>query len=158
MLSFKLQVETPRDRGNDIVKEAIVAFKEGLDKLRDLVESQWLMKAGQELDTTFKDYSDAIKVRKLSNGLELSLKGWLPVALETGCPRFDMKPGLLGNRYSRVIPIHDGPIFRTVSVNSPPNSWWHPGLQARDFYGKMEKDADQLLERSFGLTLDRISV
>lgn len=91
------------------------------------------------------------------------LKGWLPLALERGISRFDMKPGLLagpkarlsksGARYN-VIPIQIGtlgdmPNFRVVSDKSPKRSWIHPGLEPRNFV----KTAVESLRREYPVSI-----
>ena len=85
-----------------------------------------------------------------------ALEGWLPVSLEDGVDSFDMKPGLMrspkvkisksGKKYMN-IPVFKAAFsnpylkavkasaFRTVTENSHPNSWIHPGLDARNLFG-----------------------
>lgn len=75
------------------------------------------------------------------------LKGWLPLALERGVRRFDMKPGFLssskvktskiGTKYL-VVPIQKGSLisdveFKTVTSKSRRRSWIHPGIKAKSF-------------------------
>lgn len=94
------------------------------------IERTWKEKAEGSLSTTYDEYMRGVTFNVEQDGLSVQLSGWLPVAMEEGAERFDMKPGLLGGRQSRVIRLHNGK-FRTVSLQSPAWSWWHPGIEAR---------------------------
>jgi len=74
----------------------------------------------------------------------------IAILLEEGWKPFDMKPGLLAGRFSRVVPlrIQGQTKFRTVSRNSPPSSWQHPGYrgagvvpEVRAMVGRIVKEA-----------------
>src|SRR5690349_4372126 len=96
------------------------------------IENAFKEKANDLLDKSRVKYLEGLS---FSTNIEAdsviaTVSGWLPVAVEEGAQAFDMKPGLLKGRRSRVIPLHTGEL-RTVSINSRPESWWHPGIQAR---------------------------
>jgi len=135
------------------------AIYEGLKELRNEVEMTWNRYAQMAFDTSAKEYMAgvSVKVNSQADGIQIDIQGWLPVALETGAPRFDMKPGLLKGRDFRVIPMHDGE-FRTVSKTSPKDSWWHPGFQGRRIHEQIEWESSDMLERAFGPAFDRIKV
>lgn len=59
------------------------------------------------------------------------VKDKIAALLEKGWRAFDMKPGLLRGKLSRVIPLQlpSGTEFRTVSRSSPAGSWQHPGYK-----------------------------
>lgn len=104
-------------------------------------------------------------------------------ALEFGLDRFDMKPGLLkkaqtntgirgawarmkgtskpGFHAYRIIPIEDPntgqKVFRTVSVNSPPSSWIHPGLDGIHIRVDLYHELDQnLIPKYMGELIDSL--
>jgi hypothetical protein len=132
-------------------------YQAGLNAFRDEVEKAFMAKAQVKLSSTFDEFKDGVRVAIAGDGVEIHVEGWLPVALETGHERFDMKPGLLDGRDYRVIPMHDGE-FRTVSKNSPSESWWHPGFEPRNIHKDIEDDVDGMLKRSFTPAFDRIKV
>ena len=96
----------------------------------------WKTLAGQKLKSSRNAYIKGINVGTDSK-LEatLTLTGFLPNAVELGYKGYDMKPGLLAGRTSRVIPLNVNryidmkkpKVFATVSTGSHPDSWIHPG-------------------------------
>jgi hypothetical protein len=89
--------------------------------------------------------------------VDVRLTGWVPVAIEQGAPRFDMKPGILGSRESRVIPLDKDPVeFRTMKAQS--SGWWHPGLQARSIAAQVQKEMPRLVDDVFKPLTARIKV
>lgn len=154
-VGFQTKVLGPNGQAlNNAVDKAV---SEGLDNLVNELETRWLRHAEMKLNTSIQDYMEGVSVAKTKDGAEITIKGWLPVALETGAPGFDMKPGLLAGRDFRVIPMHDGE-FRTVSKNSPPESWKHPGLEARNIHEAVEAEADDIIQKSFGSAFERIRI
>lgn len=90
------------------------------------------------------------------------LKGWLPLALERGVRRYDMKPGFMsspnvkiskkGVRYL-VVPIQKGTLysdveFKTVTSKSRKRSWIHPGIKAKNFTQKAVEHVRSLYPQS----------
>lgn len=68
---------------------------QSLVQLAQATKSAWASSAKQALNTTAKDYIDAIQVKVrtgTSPSLELSLKGAWANKLESGFPPYDMKP------------------------------------------------------------------
>jgi hypothetical protein len=153
--NFKVEVKGPK--GSDVEKAVDKAMKEGMEQLRNEMEMQWMRHAQMKLKTTSKQFMDGVNITQVPDGIDIEISGWLPVALETGAPSFDMKPGLLGNRSSRVIKLHDGE-FRTVSKNSPQDSWIHPGFESRNIHEAVEAEADDMIKASFGPAFERIKV
>ncbi len=104
----------------------------------------------QELSPeTAKKYAMGLGVPKMVGPMEavMSLKGFLPTALESGMKGFDMKPSWLASPKAKVakdgslfmaIPITKNGIteFRTMSTKSPKKSWRHPGIHAYNFFEK----------------------
>ena len=133
-------------------------LKRGMREYRDEIEQEWRLMVYQTTNTTTDAYLAGLTV-EIQGGdtVVASVDGWLPIALETGVPRFDMKPGLLKGRISRVIRLANGN-FRTVSINSPKDSWWHPGIQARDIASKIEREAPKIMEEVFNRAMARVKV
>ena len=156
--SLRFGVDLPEFDLDKMSEEIEEMVRDGMPKLRRKIRAAWDEKASQIFSaSTQKRYMQGVRfsVDKDSLEIDVVIKGWLPVALETGAPRFDMKPGLLQGRDSRVIPMHDGG-FRTVSIRSPQDSWWHPGLQATDLAGEVQKEIPDMLPKVF--TRKRVGV
>lgn len=93
----------------------------------------WIAEAGRRLKSSKRQYQEAIMLEGVSgSSFTISLTDPLAVAVETGAPGFDMKPGLLG----QVVPMNLGkqevpasPTFRTVTSAG---KWKHPGWEARN--------------------------
>lgn len=142
---------------SQIEKATMKGFQLGLTAFRDEVEKAFLAKAQMKLSSTFDAFKQGVRVTAGGEDVSINIEGWLPVALESGHQRFDMKPGLLDGRAFRVIPMHDGE-FRTVSTKSSPESWWHPGFEAKEIHKDIENDVDEMLKRAFVPAFDRIKV
>ncbi len=132
------------------------AIQEGLRKFRDEIEQLWHQKANEQLNTTVNDYLRGLSITITRDGVEAEITGFLPVALEGGLPTFDMKPGLTARGGKVIIPINGG--FRSVSAKSPSDSWWHPGLQARNIGEQVKKEAPKIAKKIFGELLRRVEV
>lgn len=78
------------------------------------------------------------------------LSDFVATLLETGWKRFDMKPGLLGDRKHRVIPLlTDGQRrFRSVSVKSLPSSWIHPGFRGAHLAERVRRSIGRLVKEA----------
>jgi hypothetical protein len=128
----------------DFDKEAARA----LQAFRDEVQRMYEEKARASLKTSSDKYLAGLSVSVSGDdGVEALIQGWLPVALDTeGAGRFDMKPGLLGGRAVRTIRLENGNI-RTVSTMSPPGSWWHPGIQARNISDQVKAEEHAMHEK-----------
>lgn len=92
--------------------------------------------AQQKLSTdTARQYVAGLSVKPVDAGVQIQLRGALPLMIERGAQPFDMKPGLLrkakvsktGERYQDV-PIGKTGMIRRVSTDSPVGSWIHPGI------------------------------
>lgn len=128
-----------------------------LDRLSNAIENLWRVKAQEELKNTSDVYMKGVKVRVDNGAIRIDLEGWLPVALETGAEKFDLKPGFLGNRQSRVIPFGNN-VYRTVSQTSPKDSWWHPGLGARAIREKVVTALTRVAGEIFSAEFERLSI
>jgi len=153
--TYRIEIKGPSS--SQIEKAVMAAHKQGSAALAKEVERVWREKAQSVLDSSLTEYMDGLIVRADVDGVEATLSGWLPVALESGAQRFDMKPGLLKNRTSRVIPMHDGE-FRTVSKTSPPSSWWHPGFEAYDIHEEVFKETEDMIAKAYTPAFSRIKI
>lgn len=143
------------DKAERIFDEELkIAFK----AWQHLIEWSYKEQAENELRTTSKEYLKGLSTRIVDDGVMATLDGWLPAALEEGVPRFDLKPGFLKGRQWRVIPVGaPGQIrFRTVSQHSPKDSWWHPGLEARNISERVREDVRVPAQRLFQDIFKRI--
>lgn len=68
--------------------------------------------------------------------------------LEKGWERFDMKPGLLRAKSRRAIPLLEGEVIRTVSVNSPAGFWIHPGFDGAKVVDKVQATISAIVARA----------
>jgi len=101
----------------------------------------WRTLVGKRITKNRELYQVAIQEVIGESSSIIYLLGNEEVRLEVGFMRFDMKPGLLGHgrHLRRVIPVgvEAMPTFRTVSVNSPPSSWIHPGKEGLNLRGEV---------------------
>lgn len=135
-------------------------IKQGMEKLAEDVEWAWRKKAAEVLHTSRQEYLDGLRVDHNDGDIQVSLSGWLPVALETGFPSFDMHSTLLADgSASKVIPIRtpDGvPIFRTISVGSP--GWIHPGFDKRGIGEDIQEDLPGMIDEAFKNVFPKVTV
>ncbi len=171
-----------------------------MDAVATEARDKWIELAEQSGLTVAKEaYVEGIGAIQKPSATErtISLEGFLPNALENGLDPFDMKPGLLQGRNSRVIPILYGkpgqtektPLpaktyskvknlkrgerfstklgkskyeglqkarksdgrssfvqFKTVSVNSDPGSWIHPGLDPMNLEEQVKAHIDENMD------------
>ena len=127
--------------------QALIEFKQE-------IEQAYQEKAQAQLNTTRDRYLESLSFAIVDDGVEVSMSGWLPTAVEEGWDTFDMKPGLLAGRMSRVIRLRNGN-FRTVSVNSRPGSWWSPGQQARPISAQVEGEVERISERTIDPVIEK---
>lgn len=153
---------------NEKIEERITT---SFDKFRDVIEEKWIEKIMAQTHTSKEQCLKNLDVAVVDKGIRVTITGWLPVAVEQGLDPFDMKKALLAGRRSRVIPIQKSTNepgakleqgggylkFRTVSVNSPPDSWWHPGIQARAIHKQIEAELPEIAKEVFA-SISRVTV
>lgn len=159
--SLKIDVEF---EGIDVRKleEAInQALQKGWDKLRVEVEKKWKAQASTTLDSSEDAYLKGLTVTGSGMEIDVRLTGGLPVAVEQGSQRFDLKPGFLANHSSRVIPLHikgkSKPKFVLLSGMQHPG-WWHPGIQARAIHKQIFDRTPQMVDNIFTPLVSRVKV
>lgn len=142
----------------EVEKQVEADIQSSLQKIEEHCEALFRQKATAAFsDVTAPKYSDGIKVTRDETVVEATIGGWLPTALEEGAERFDMKPGLLAGRPSRIIRLRNGN-FRTVSRNSPPNSWIHPGLVGKHFMAEVQDELQAFGDDLFKQIRERVAV
>lgn len=114
-------------------------------------KSFWKTLAGQKLKSSRNAYQKGLDFEIVDDlSFYLTLEGYIPYSVEMGRNGFDMKPGLLKNAKSRVIPLNVNryinmtkpTVFRTVSVTSRPDSWMHPGWKGKKLSDEVVKELD----------------
>lgn len=132
----------------------------GLVRFRAAIERFFREEAELELLHSAAKYLKGVTVNVVKDGVEAAITGWFPVAIEEGAEPFDLKPGFLQGRQFRVIPVGElgAPKFRTVSKNSRPDSWWHPGLQARGIGERVKERAEREVQFIFKPLFDRVKI
>lgn len=119
-----------------------------LQDFKDAIEKEWNYQAQKEIKTKAAEYMQGVSFTMTDDGVDVTVQGWFPVALEQGTPPYDLKPGFLkGGKTHRVIPFADGG-FRTVSASSPPGSWWHPGIKPRGIGEIMEVESERIAKET----------
>lgn len=120
---------------------------EGMDKLADEIEQVWRDKATETLNTSREQYLKGLSVERIGRDIQMVLNGFLPVALEEGHERYDMKPGFLGSGLNRIIPIGKSsgqkPVFRMMRTDS--TNWFHPGFEAKRIHEQVQEEVDERL-------------
>lgn len=137
------------------------AADKAMDELTDDIEWAWRAEVGRTLDESKEKYLEGFTIER--NGWEISvrLEGWLPVALERGGKAFDLKPGFLRGHIYRIIPMGHPTVdrFRTVSINSAPDTWWHPGLEGRGIGERVfQQVQDEILPEVFDRVFSSIKL
>ena len=137
------------------------AINDAMHKFAEEVEFTWRRKAADKLNTSRQKYLEGLKVDVVAGEVQASLTGWFPVAIEDGWERYDMKPGLLKNAQSKVIPIGknagETPKFVTMRANSP--GWWHPGFEPQHISNDVQDEVDErIVDEVFGAALGRVTV
>lgn len=155
--ALNVNIEHPDVDWGEMSLKIEAKVQEGLKQFRDEIERVWHEKAQAQLNSTAAEYLGGLTVAVSSEGLEATITGFRPVAIEQGINRFDMKPGLLQGFPYRVIPMRDGG-FRTVSKNSPQGSWWHPGTQAAAIGEQVKAEAPEIADKIFTKLIERMEV
>jgi len=141
-LSGVYEVAQDMDLTEDEIEEA--AYKSAQEALEF-----WRNEASRRLDSTRDRYVDAIYIYEdFGEGVVIGLSETdeMVIHLEQGYGRFDMKPGLLQGRDSRVIPIRERsymPVhFRTVTKRQGADKWIHPGWEGLHLVEEVDRELD----------------
>lgn len=162
---FILHIDSVDFNVDKIVEDIEGGIDAGMEVLAEEIEWQWRKKAAETLEATRDEYLSSLSVDRYGNEIQVQLNGEMATAVETGSEPFDLKPGFLGGALYRIIPIAPGyprhnprsneaRRFRTVSRNSPPDSWWHPGIQARNIGQQVQDELkegklEQIFQEAF---------
>lgn len=129
--------------------------------LRMMIDKFWRAHAAKELDTKhsgYQKYIQGLSITGAKEEINVELKGWLPVHLETGFPSFDMKPGLLAGAKSKNVRLEKKGKIRAVSVKSPPDSWIHPGWRGLHTVEAIQPELDGMVQRAFSNLFGTVEV
>jgi inner membrane protein involved in colicin E2 resistance len=134
-------------------------LEKGLKSLAEEVDTTWKKFAEERLNQSRAQYVEGIHVDVIDKDVQCELRGFVPVAVETGLAGYDMKPGLLGTAALRVIPIGkragESPRLTPLTMNS--KGWKHPGFQARKIHEDVQsKVADEIMPKIFGDMVSRM--
>ncbi len=157
--SLKISVEFGHIDVKKLESTVEGAVMNGMDKLRNEIDKKWRAKAKNILDgDRRKAYLKGLSVTRSGLDVDVKLTGSFPVAIEEGAGRFDMKPGILKNLHSRVIPMgpKNKPKFRTMVATS--SGWWHPGFQGSSIHTQVEKLMPTITDDVFKPLLSRIKL
>lgn len=138
-----------------LMSEFEAGFRVGMQNLKHEVEQEWIKQAEASLTESKDEYLSGLEFNVSGEKIEVTVTGKLPVAIEQGSAPWDMKPGLLGPYLKRVIYSERFTVphtkFKTVSINSPASSWWHPGFASKSIGPKVQEAVNQsLIEKAFG--------
>ena len=150
---FLLHMDVP---GMDVdqVEEALEdIIYEGMDELAEELEWEVRTMAAKELGDTKQVYMDSLSVDVYDDSFQFELDHPLAVAVEGGSDPFNMIPGFLQGRKSRVLRLTGrfdkhkqpaGPRYRTVPYSKYKPPWRHPGIKARGFITKVTNDVEDV--------------
>jgi hypothetical protein len=145
---------------NRAALEFVVEEMEGLDDLPDRLDDLawraaeeakefWREEAGRMLNTTRLRYQGAIEIYEdfQDGGLVVGMNmgDQLVIDIEEGKPAYDLKPGFMGGRTHRVIPIKPPGDMRSVVAGAGDAKWTHPGFRGLDLAGETDKQLDNVI-------------
>lgn len=139
------------------------ALEEGMDQLMEEVEWAWRAEASKSLNESRQAYLDGLSFHRIGRDFEVSLKGWVPVALETGSPPFDLKPGFLkagkGGGLYRDIPMGYPTWDRIRRVTPFSPGWQHPGMEQRGIGDRIQNQVEnEIVPAVFNRVFAKISL
>jgi len=140
--------EVPNVNWNTVRKDFDQEVDAMMQEFSAELERQWTDMAKVSMASSADRYMEGVSFNVRGDNVDVTIEGWLPVALESGSDAFDMKPGHLKTRSLRVIRLEKTGEFRTMSTRSAPWSWWHPGIQARSIANRMESEVDNIIEKT----------
>lgn len=192
MIGGRVTTPVPLDKFEKAIEKACQV---GLRNLAESAFRFWKDEAGRTFHQTLRDYRQALDMKKVDQETyEITLHhsdsrtNFLVIALETGYPSFDLKPGLLksrsADRFSAFHKTNPGGIkskkyvdvpFRTatrggqlVKTQGKPNKWrrvhpgsggWmHPGFKARNLREKVTEHIQKQAEKTLLPLIARISI
>ena len=146
MPNLEISVEYDIINVERLEKEVQKEIEDGLNELAIEIRNIWQQKASSKLNSTYDEYIRNLFVERQGTEVVATIYGALPVAIEQGSSRFDLKPGFLGSSVFRIVGIGLNK-FRTVQSQS--NKWWHPGIQAKAFHEQVQNEIPKMLGKIF---------
>ncbi len=110
----------------------------------------WQAEAGRTLNTTRLRYQSTIYISEDFTGnkgifVAMSEQDPLILNIEQGADSYDLKPGLLAGRDSRIIPIKPFTQMPLLTRWDSETSWIHPGFVGLDLAGETDAYIDEVL-------------
>lgn len=159
MLSgFNISAAMRESDVDDLADEAEQIVRDHMAELKTKIETSWREKAQSTLNTSRDKYLNGLTVEQDGDKIVCTIEGWLPVAVEQGVERFDMKQNLSG---SRIVPLmgKDGGDRRFRTMKQGGQGWWHPGIQAKKIHEQVASELESdILPAVFGPAFSRQSV
>lgn len=153
------------DKMEDAFEKSII--DEGMKLFAEKVKKVWTEKAEQTLHNSKKEYLKGLEVEQIGETVKVTLSGQLAIAIEQGT-KFDMKPGLLAGKTSRLIgsdafdkPNAAGKITHVRTVTNDPkqmNMWWYPESQGAKIAEQVEAELPTINQEVFNALIARIKV
>jgi len=167
-INTRISVEIPDDLFG--TEEIVARIPETVADIVREARNFWESEAGRRLKDKRRDvYQDALRIRQGNDGWSLELEGKVANDIEAGFEPFDMKPGMLAGPKARmgpkgrynIIPIDKtgAPVaLRTVTENSPANSWIHPGFKGVDIATDVHREImDNLIPKHIEILIDEVT-
>ena len=160
---MRLNIEIDFTGLEDIEDDYYESIEYDFSEIQDEIERMWVDKVSEVLTDTRQQYLDGLKFEKSQDSMTVTVEGFVPASMELGIKSYDLKPGFLKGRQSRVIPLWAPgtkfPVeFRTVTANS--HGWIHRGEPPKRLPGPNKFDKGGLIldyiEEEFGHIIDRI--
>lgn len=158
MQNFSISARMREKDVDDLIEEVEQIARDHMEDLSKKIESTWRSKAEATLHTSKDKYLAGLTVEHEGDKVVATLTGWLPVGVEMGIDRFDMKQGVVG---SRVVPLmgKDGGDRRFRTMKQGGKGWWHPGITARKIHEQVASELEStILPAVFGPAFSRRSV
>lgn len=158
MLNIGISAVMRESDVDDLADEVEQLVLNHMAELSTKIESTWRSKAESTLNTSKEKYLGGLTVEHSGDKVTAIITGWLPVGVEMGIDRFDMKSKLIG---SRIVPLMgaDGGDRRFRTMKAGGQGWWHPGIQARKIHEQVASELEStILPAVFGPAFSRRSV
>lgn len=130
--SLNIFIDASKASFIEISDELAEKIEENLDEVTEEIEWSWRKHASKKLKESKEEYLKSLKITRSGNTIQAELSSPLAVHVEVGSNYFDLKPGFLKTRLSRIIPMKNPLRFRTVSLGK--RGWKHPGIRAREIH------------------------
>lgn len=172
MFEVDIQVEDLVNLELFPTKKLQAKLQSTLNRIGRDAKNFWLSEAGKRLKSSREAYQASLEWgADLQSGVSLGLSGgsksenFIANAVEAGYPAFDMKPGLLKGKQLVRVPLNvdrrivfsNPKVFRTITTNSPADSWIHPGWEGMNIVDDViEELNDNIIPRRIAELMENI--